>query len=103
MNLPLAFPVWIHGHRTDAQTNISPASDAFVLFTLATLFFTIGCFALWMWVIWRRSRKPGPPHREEAPDEIQIHEPVSQSSDNSPADGEETAATWEKPADWWKE
>lgn len=103
MNLQLAFPVWIHAHRTDAQTNISPASDAFVLVTLATLFFTIGCFTLWMWFIWRRGRKPKPPNEGEEAGQIQIHEPVSQSSEQSSADAEEQTAPWEKPADWWKE
>ena len=103
MNAPLAFPVWIHAHRTEAQANISPASDAFVLFTLATLFFTIGCFSLWMWVIWRRGRKTELAHDEQnAVDEMRIHEPIASSSDHTAIEAEEQAAPWEKPADWWK-
>lgn len=103
MNATLAFPVWIHAHRAERVTNISPASDAFVLVTLATLFFTIGCFALWMWVIWRRGQKMQPPRAEAQADERQIHEPVTQSSEANTGDAEELPAPWEKPADWWKQ
>jgi hypothetical protein len=103
MNATLAFPVWNHAHRAERVTNISPASDAFVLVTLATLFFTISCFALWMWVIWRRGQKEQPPRTEAPADEMQIHEPVSQSSEPIAGDAEEQPAPWEKPADWWKQ
>lgn len=89
-------------HRVERVTNISPASDAFVLFTLTTLFFTIGCFALWMWFIWRRGRKSQAMNDEDII-EIQIHEPVSPSSEHTSHEAEEQAAPWEKPADWWKE
>ena len=36
------------------------ASDWFVLFTLGTLFFLLGAFAMWASVIWRRTTKPDP-------------------------------------------
>ena len=100
---PPAIPDFDLVHRTERVTNISPASDAFVLFTLATLFFTIGCFALWMWFIWRRSRRTQGMKDGEDSVEILIHEPVSPSSEQTATEAEEKAAPWEKPADWWKE
>jgi type VI protein secretion system component VasK len=103
MNATLAFPVWIHAHRAERVTNISPASDAFVLVTLATLFFTIGCFTVWMWFIWRRGRRTQPPRTEAQADEMQTHEPVAQSSEPAVSDTEKQPAPWEKPADWWKQ
>lgn len=102
MNTP-ATPDFDLTHRVERVTNISPASDAFVLFTLATLFFTIGCFVLWMWFIWRRGRKTESMRVEESADDIQVHEPVSPSADQTASEAEEQAAPWEKPADWWKE
>lgn len=103
MNATLAFPVWIHAHRAERVTNISPASDAFVLVTLATLFFTIGCFAVWMWFIWRRGRMTQPPRTEAHADPMQIHESVTSSPDHAATEADEPSAPWEKPADWWKE
>ncbi|MDI1315215.1 hypothetical protein [Prosthecobacter sp.] len=34
------------------------ASDCVVLFTLNTLFFLLGAFAMWAGLIWRRTTKP---------------------------------------------
>ncbi len=98
MNAP-AIPVFDLAHRTERVTNISPASDAFVLFTLATLFFTIGCFVVWMWFIWRRGIKS---EARRGASQMQLREFVPPASRQSSAEPEEPAAPWEKPADWWK-
>lgn len=92
MNTP-ASPDFDLVHRAERVTNISPASDAFVLFTLATLFFTIGCFAVWMWFIWSKGRQ------RPAPEQIDA-EPIARRPDNS--DDPKPSAPWEKPPDWWK-
>ena len=89
-------------HRVERMTNISPASDAFVLATLFTLFFTLACVALWMWFIWRKGQKrraqeqPG-----TASDPITIL-PVAHLTDDSGSDEDQPGPSWEKPADWWK-
>lgn len=88
-------------HRTERVTNISPASDAFVLFTLATLFSTIGCFAVWMWIIWRKG-KESRARETDSDDEQRSADPVARLPDNSEAEDEKQPAPWEKPADWWK-
>ena len=76
---------------------LEPASEGFVMFTLATLFFTLGCFVTWMVFIWRRSVNP-PPHvrlimevQEEASREE--HQPAAEDAPKQP---------WEKNADWWR-
>lgn len=67
------------------------------MFTLATLFFTLGCFVTWMVFIWRRGVNP-PPHvrlimevQEEASREE--HQPAAEDAPKQP---------WEKNADWWR-
>ncbi|MBK8090816.1 MAG: hypothetical protein IPK32_02145 [Verrucomicrobiaceae bacterium] len=84
------------GHATAMQ----PAAEGFVMFTLATLFFTLGCFVTWMWFIWRRGRNP-PPHirliMELADDEER--EKLTAARSGAPA---EEKQPWERDADWWR-
>ena len=46
------------GHGAKVPPELEPASEGFVMFTLATLFFTLGCFVTWMVFIWRRGVNP---------------------------------------------
>ena len=75
------------------------ASDWFVLFTLGTLLFLLGAFAMWAWLIWRRTTKPEPHIKllmeleEESADEARTTMPEVEP---------ETRAPWEKTSDWWK-
>ncbi|OYW30991.1 MAG: hypothetical protein B7Z47_02495, partial [Chthoniobacter sp. 12-60-6] len=51
--------------RPDAGTvkvsrQLLEASDWAVLFTLGTLLFLLGAFAMWAWLIWRRTTHPAP-------------------------------------------
>jgi hypothetical protein len=82
----------------------NPAAEMFVLFTLATLFFILGAFATWMWLIWRRTNNP-PPHvrlimelQDEEEERQQIREKAA-----APGEDEQTPPQpWERPADWWR-
>lgn len=85
------------GHGAKVPPELAPASEGFVMFTLATLFFTLGCFVTWMVFIWRRGVNP-PPHvrlimevQEEASREE--HQPAAEDTPKQP---------WEKNADWWR-
>lgn len=98
----LAFPVQLRGHGPVAPVDGSPASDAFVLSTLFFLFLLLACLGSWIWAVWRRQTQPKP-HQQL------LHE-LDGSSDDDPPEPhteptqarEESAAPWEKPADWWK-
>jgi hypothetical protein len=100
MHKPIAFMTWLD-RPADAMTasEVVPAAQWFVLFTLATLFFLLGCFATLMWVIWRRSVNP-PPHvrllMEMADEEEREAQKAGRASDEPPA------APWEREADWWR-
>ncbi len=99
MSAHLAF----HG-RTAATAEIPrewvEASDWFVLFTLGTLFVLLGSFALWAWILWRRSTRPAPHVRllMELGDETTKLEGTQPTH---PA-ASEVRPAWERPADWWK-
>ena len=88
-------------HRNAAEMMPNPASEMFVLFTLMTLFFILGSFALWMWLLWRRSVNP-PPHvkllmeLQEEEDAAAAVTPVGIEEEDKPAH------PWERSADWWK-
>ena len=75
------------------------ASDWFVLFTLGTLLFLLGAFAMWAWLIWRRTTKPEPHIKllmeleEESAGEAHTTKPGLEA---------ETQAPWEQAPDWWK-
>lgn len=78
------------------------AIDLFVIATLVVLFFLLGCFATWSWLIWRRGHKPKPHVQllmelEEA--DMQSH--LADEHGRLPA-GSDTDMPWEKPGDWWK-
>lgn len=95
-----AFMTWLdRPGDAMAASEIVPAAQWFVVITLATLFFLLGCFATLMWVIWRRSVNP-PPHVRllmEMADE-------EESRERQAANGgdEDTQAAWERDADWWR-
>jgi len=75
------------------------ASDWFVIITLATLFFLLGSFAAWAWMIWRRTTKPAPHVRllMELEDD-QERERLAATGHDIPKD----SASWERSPDWWK-
>lgn len=76
------------------------ASDWFVLFTLGTLFFLLGAFAMWAWLIWRRTTKPEP-HMQLLM-ELEEEEVADAAQQQTTAQEPETRAPWEQSPDWWK-
>jgi hypothetical protein len=77
------------------------AMDWFVLINLAFLFFMLGFFACWSWLIWRRTTKP-PPHIKliiEMQEEAEVDE--TKTGETSAA-GESERAPWERDPDWWQ-
>jgi hypothetical protein len=100
MNALLAFPVWLHRPSGGAYAENTAAMDFFVLATLGCLFFLLGCFATWAWLLWRRSRRPKPHVKLLMELEAQdAHEP---RPNQSRAQAGEAKEPWERPADWWK-
>ncbi len=99
MPLIIAFLTSPSGDTAPVPRQWAEASDWFVIFTLSTLFFLLGAFAVWAWIIWRRTTKPEPHVRllMELENE-QGRERLAASS----RDQESDAAPWEKPSDWWK-
>lgn len=91
------------GGTTPVTRNLLEASDWAMLFTLGTLFFLLGAFAMWAWLIWRRTTRPEPHVKllMELEEEAESERRAATSS----ASGEEPGsprAPWEQSADWWK-
>lgn len=99
MNALLAFFPRPEGGTAKVPREWAEASDWFVIFTMATLFFLLGAFVTWAWVIWRRSTKPEPHVRllMELEDEKEREKHAATASEEP-----ESRAPWEKSADWWK-
>ncbi|MFM7605867.1 MAG: hypothetical protein ACKO8Z_11825 [Prosthecobacter sp.] len=87
---------------TDAlmASEIVPAAEWFVISTLVTLFFLLGCFATLMWVIWRRTVNP-PPHvrllMEMAEEEGKLETKAAGRGN------EDVRDAWERDSDWWRD
>ncbi len=92
-----------HGRTAAAATEIPrewvEASDWFVIFTLGTLFVLLSSFAVWAWILWRRSSRPAPHVRliMDIDEEIEKQPEVTQ-----PPTPSHSLPAWERPADWWK-
>ncbi len=99
MHTFLAFLPRPEGDTIKVSREWAEASDWFVLFTLGTLLFLLGAFAMWAWLIWRRTTKPEPHIKllmeleEESAGEARTTMPEADS---------EVRAPWEKIPDWWK-
>jgi hypothetical protein len=92
--------------KPETNPRLAPASDAFVLSTLFFLWFLIGCFVVWAWLIWRRQKNP-PPHQRllmelEDDDARAAGDPHPEARPQPPLREEEQPAPWERPADWWR-
>jgi hypothetical protein len=107
MTPTLAFPIWWSAPQPHPAVSVTPASDLFVLSTLATLFFILGCFLLWLWLAWRRNQRLAAYH--QLMEELEMDSgsdtarAISQPAESQAEETEESSAPWEKPADWWKE
>jgi len=99
MHPPLAFLARPEGGTAKISRAWLEASDWAVLFTLGTLFFLLGAFAMWAWILWRRSTKPEP-HMKllmELEDEAEREQRRAAAREEP-----EPKAPWEQSADWWK-
>jgi hypothetical protein len=79
----------------------SDAVEAFVIFTLGTLFGVLLMFALAGWVLWRRHQYPEP-HRQlliELEDDAP-REPLATGDNAAP---KPQPKPWERSEDWWKQ
>lgn len=94
---PLAFLPRPEGGTAPVPREWVEASDWFVLFTLGTLWFLLSAFAIWAWIIWRRSTRPQPHVRL-----LMELEDEKEGEHNTHADKPDTSAPWEQSADWWK-
>mgnify|MGYP000922380399 CR=1 FL=1 len=95
-----AFMTWLDRPAdTVTASEIVPAAQWFVIITLATLFFLLGCFATLMWVIWRRTVNP-PPHVRLL---MELADEEESRAKQATMGGEEDArADWERDADGWR-
>ncbi|MDB6007364.1 MAG: hypothetical protein JWR15_4351 [Prosthecobacter sp.] len=78
------------------------ASDWAVLFTLGTLLFLLGAFAMWAWLIWRRTTHP-PPHVKLLMELEEEEEAEREARKMTPREESEPQAPWEQSPDWWKQ
>ena len=100
MHAPLAFLPRSEGGTTRVPREWVEASDWFVLFTLGTLLFLLGAFAMWAWLIWRRSTKPHVKLLMELEDAEE--EAAGEARTTTPEEETDAQAPWEKAPDWWK-
>ncbi|MFC5455546.1 hypothetical protein [Prosthecobacter fluviatilis] len=99
MHTLLAFLPRPEGDTAKVSRQWAEASDWFVLFTLGTLFFLLGAFAMWAWLIWRRTTKPEP-HVKLL---MELEEESEANARKTTLDEEpESRAPWEKAPDWWQ-
>jgi hypothetical protein len=93
--MSLAFAAFLQRPQAGVHTADTAAMDSFVLFTLCTLFFLLGCLAAAAWQIWRRTTRPQP------------HEQLLQELAETDADtllrNEHNGESWVRPADWWRQ
>ncbi|WP_395748395.1 hypothetical protein [Prosthecobacter sp.] len=97
------------GDTAQVPRQLLEASDWAVLFTLGTLLFLLGAFAMWAWLIWRRTTRPEPHVKllmELEEEAAEAEETGRRASTSSSAPEEESSppktAPWEQSADWWK-
>ena len=103
----LAFAVGLHRRAFGQHAENTAAMDWFVLATLGFLFFLLGCFATWAWLLWRRGQRPEP-HVQllmELEEEAQAEPAADTETQRPEANGgapKEAGEPWELPPDWWK-
>ena len=98
--MQLAFAVFLQPPQAGAHSADTAAMDIFVLFTLCTLFFLLGCLATAAWQILRRTTRPQPHERL-------LQELAQTDADTLLRGGERSEEAspepWVKPADWWRQ
>ena len=100
MHALLAFLPRPEGGTAKVPREWVEASDWLVLFNLGTLLFLLGAFAMWAWLIWRRTTRPEPHIKLLM--ELEDEERASEARASASAEEPETPAPWEQSPDWWK-
>lgn len=103
MTTLLAFLVFIHRPDFGMYADHTEAMDLFVIMTLCTLFFLLGCFATIAWQIWRRTTRPTPHERLLMELAESNEEEIIQAAEDKSSGAESKITSWEKPPDWWKQ
>ena len=82
-----------HGHS-------APGMDWVVIIHIAMLFFVLGFFASWAWILWRRSHRPKPHIKllMELEDDLRREQQAAGKSERQGA----TRQPWERDPDWWR-
>ena len=97
----LTLPVFVQRSDSGMVGKSAEAMDWFVLINLACLFFMLGFFACWSWLIWRRTTKPAP-HIQLIMEMEEEAAKQPEASTEAAATGEPERAPWERGADWWR-
>lgn len=88
----------IPGKNFGLHSEETAGGDAFILITLAFLFFVLGVGVVSAYILWKRQHRPQP-HRRLL---MEIEQDQLQSSGTAPAPSGDSVKSWEKDADWWR-
>lgn len=109
MKALLAFPIYFRHPEAGMHAADTAAMDWFVIATLCTLFFLLGCFATAAYQIWRRTTRPEP-HVQllmelDDSDATGTNDPETENknADEKPPGLTATREPWEQAPDWWKQ
>lgn len=103
MNALLASPVLLRKPDFGMQADHTEAMDLFVIMTLCTLFFLLGCFATIAWQIWRRTTRPTSHEKLLMELAESDEEAIIQAADEKTRAEGNPPPSWEKSPDWWKQ
>ena len=101
MHALLAFLPRPEGGTAQVPREWVEASNWFVLITLGTLLFLLGAFAMWAWLIWRRTTHPEP--HIQLLMELEDEELAGEARTSASAEEPEAQAPWQQSPDWWKQ
>jgi hypothetical protein len=89
----------IPGKNFGLHSEETAGGDAFILITLAFLFFVLGIGVISAWILWKRQHHPLP-HMQllmEIEQEAQLTAPVEPTAQSGSSE-----QAWEKDPDWWR-
>lgn len=109
MKALLAFPIYFRRPDAGIPAAETAAMDWFVIATLCTLFFLLGCFATAAYQIWRRTTRPEPHVQllmdlaEGDAEDNGDKDAESKNHDEKSPDLKNPREPWEQAPDWWKQ
>jgi hypothetical protein len=90
-------PTWPASNNT---AHSAPGMDWVVIIHIAMLFFVLGFFACWAWILWRRCHHPKPHIKLLMELEEDLRREASISG--KPDDEGKAREPWERDPDWWR-